>query len=192
MKVRAQEVTKADISTKRLMAWGFDWILGGVSSSIPAVIAYSQVTQKSTLFSSLYDFKAAGSETVFVMFIGLLCLLIGIIYYMIVPWKIYSGQTLGKKIFHIKIEKINGGSMTFKDYFLRQIIFLFLIEGSATILSRYVAQLLTLRSNFYFDSYLAIFWFALTVLSGMLAIGTSSKLSIHDRALKTTVISVVQ
>lgn len=187
MKVEVQEVKKTNIASKRLMAWGLDWVLGGILSSIPAVVAYSLVTKRGTLFTSLYDFKAMGSSTTFVTLIGLICLVIGILYYMIVPWKIYPGQTLGKKIVHIKIEKVNGQKMTFSDYFIRQVIFLFFIEGSVTILSRYIVQLMTLSSNFYIDSYLAIFWFALTTFSAMLALGTASNLSIHDRVMKTVI-----
>ncbi len=185
-----RKVETSDIVVPRVLAWLFDWGIGGILTSLPAIIIYSQFAKDSNLFTSLYDFRTIGFSTAATIALGSLCISIGIFYYVIIPWKIYPAQTVGKKLLKLKIEKSNQQELTFKDYFLRQFIFIILIQGSATIVSRYFTQIFTLMSHFYIDGYVATAGFLITTFSATLAFGTPSKLALHDRVLKTLVTKI--
>ena len=77
---------------KRLGAYFIDWSLGGIISGFPAVLLYGVITGKSDMFSDLYVFEALGFERYWGMIAGILCLLAAILYYIVVPCKIWRGQ----------------------------------------------------------------------------------------------------
>ena len=45
----------------RLYAYVIDWILGGIVSGLPAVLAYLALTHKNAMLPDLYVFEAMGS-----------------------------------------------------------------------------------------------------------------------------------
>lgn len=174
-----QTPTKVDMP-KRLGAYLVDWIVGGILTGLPAVLIYGAVSGRSDMFSDLYVFESLGLNPMWAYISGILCILLGIFYYVIVPLKIYPGQTLGKKWAGIRVVKLNGDRVDLKTMLMRQVVGIFLIEGAVYIVSNYIRQLVTLSLRFYVDYYWQLFGMAVTLISVILIVKTLSHRAIHD------------
>lgn len=172
----------------RVYAATFDWLIGGIVSGFPGVILYSTLTDSNRPLKNLYMFEASGFNSSFTIFVACLCLLFGFGYYVFIPWRVFPGQTLGKRVFHLKIIKQNDQQMVFNDYVLRQFVFLIGIEGIATATSTYLRVIVTTAVRFYVDPYFNIFWSIMTLISMFLVFGTHRHLALHDHAVKTMVV----
>lgn len=177
-------------TTIRAVAWLLDWMIGGLLISLPAIIAFSIVDGKGRIFSNLYIFEAMGMDRMYTILIGLGCLLVGFFYYVIVPWKIYPGQTLAKKWLHLKIVKLDSSELRLKDYLFRQFVFLFFIEGIATGAGGYILPIITTIIRFYSDSYVMIIWTVVTMTSIMFVLVNKKHRALHDFAADTIVVSI--
>ncbi|MDR2976358.1 MAG: RDD family protein [Streptococcaceae bacterium] len=176
--------------TVRGGTWLIDWMIGGILISLPAILSFSIVDGKGRVFSNLYVFEAIGKSPLFTMIIGFLCLLSGFFYYVIVPWKIFPGQTLAKRWLHLEIVRLDGKALQFKDCVFRQFIFLFLIEGIATPAGNYILPMLTTMTRYYIDSYVMIVWTVVTMATIMFLLLNKKHRALHDFAAKTTVITI--
>ena len=92
----------------RLYAYAIDWAVGGVVSGFPAVLLYAAVTRRNDMFSDLYIFEALGYPWAVGMVAGALCILASVLYFVVVPLRVWPGQTLGKRIAHIKVLREDG------------------------------------------------------------------------------------
>lgn len=174
---------------KRIIAYMIDWGLGGIICGLPATLMYGGITGRSDMFSDLYVFPSLNYPTYISYLTGLLCILVAYVYYIYIPYKKFPGQTLGKRIMKIKIVNNDDyGNVTLKALLIRQAIGLFLLEGSAIVVSDYLRQMLTLASGFYFEYYLEIIATFITMISGVIVMATPSQRSIHDYLAKTRVI----
>lgn len=181
--------TPSDVSmNKRLGSYLIDWTLGGIFCGFPAVLLYGGVTGKTDMFSNLYIFEALGFERYWGIIAGLLCLLFALFYYVYVPWKIYPGQTLGKKWLHVKIVTVEGKQAGLKELLLRQAFTLFLLEGGVLVINGYLQQLITLITRFYVEGIWRYVGMVFTVISVLLVIYTASHRALHDYIAKTKVV----
>lgn len=180
----------SDTSSSRVIAFIIDWLLGGICSGIPSVILYLILTGKSKPLTSMYQFGAAGFGGITTIMIALLCIIFGIFYYVIVPWKIYPGQTIGKRIMHLKIISTQEKPLNLNTYLMRQFVFLVLIEGAATPVSTYIKVIITTMTRFYVDSYLGLAWDVITLISVFMLFWGKQRLSIHDYVTKTMVVKL--
>ncbi|WP_155286885.1 RDD family protein [Lacticaseibacillus zhaodongensis] len=180
--------SQPDHGNARVISGVIDWLLGGVVSGLPAVLIFAILSGKSKPVTSLYVYLSAGISRQVTIFTALLCLLFGLFYYVFVPWKIFPGQTVGKRMMHAKIVRRDGKPLTFGLLLARQFGFLVLIEGAATATSTYVKVFITLAARYYVDAYLTMFWFVLTLISMVLVFGNGKHLALHDRALGTMVV----
>ena len=108
------------------------------------------------------------------------------VYYIYIPYKKYPGQTLAKHWLKIKIVNNDDYSdVSLKTLIIRQGVGLFLLEGSAIVVTNYLRQMLTLATGFYFDYYLKMIGMVITMISGVFVLGSASQRSIHDYLAKT-------
>lgn len=173
---------------KRFGAYVADWALGGIFCGLPAVFMYGGVTGKSDMFSNLYIFESLGFDRMWGILAGLLCILFALFYYVYVPWKIYPGQTIGKKWAGLRIARVDGRQVGLKELLLRQAFAIFLLEGSMFIISGYIRQTITLITRFYVDVYWQYLAIVITFVSLLMVVYTQSHRAIHDYIAKTKVV----
>lgn len=173
---------------KRIFAYFVDWAIGGIITGLPGVFIYAMLTKRSDMFSGLYVFEALGYARTWALLTGALCILFAVFYYVYVPWRIYPGQTLGKKLLKFKIVKKDGSDVDFKTLLIRQVICIFLIEGAILVVGNYIRQMTTLILSFYVDSYWQIFGMAMMGISTLLVLRTGSGRALHDYIAKTKVV----
>ena len=175
--------------SKRVIAYAIDWAVGGIISGFPAVLFYGGVTGRSDMFSDLYVFPSLGFPTYWSYLAGILCIVVAFVYYIYIPYKKYPGQTLAKHWLKIKIVNNDDYSdVSLKTLIIRQGVGLFLLEGSAIVVTNYLRQMLTLATGFYFDYYLKMIGMVITMISGVFVLGSASQRSIHDYLAKTRVV----
>lgn len=181
--------SKISFST-RLIAYMLDWAIGGIICGLPAVVIYGLVTDRSDMFSDLYVFGALGFEEWWGYVAGILCLIVAIIYFVYIPYKVYPGQTLGKRIMKIKIVRLDWKPLDIKTLVLRHIVGLMLIESVSVIVARYYRQMLTLATGIYFEYYLSALGAFFTMISAIMVFNSASRRAIHDYIAKTTVVGI--
>ena len=141
------------------------------------------------MFSDLYVFTSLGFPTYWSYLAGILCIVVAFVYYIYIPYKKYPGQTLAKHWLKIKIVNNDDYSdVSLKTLIIRQGVGLFLLEGSAIVVTNYLRQMLTLATGFYFDYYLKMIGMVITMISGVFVLGSASQRSIHDYLAKTRVV----
>ncbi len=177
------------LSAKRLMAYAIDWALGGVLTGFPAVMMYGAITKQSDMFSNLYVFEALGYNKIYGLLAGVLCLIVAIIYFIVVPLKKFPGQTVGKKIAKIQIRTWNDELPGTKDLLIRYGIN-FVLETPMYIISTYLMQMITLLIRFQVESVWTFVGIACTLISATMVIYTKKHCAIHDYVAKTKVVEV--
>lgn len=178
--------TTCDVEfSKRFLSYVVDWGLGGIFTGLPAVLTYGAVTGKSDMFSDLYVFQALGFDKSWAYVAGNGTILFALFYYIYIPWKVYPGQTLGKRLMGFRILKTDGNAVDLKTLILRQFVGLMLLESIALVVSNYLSQLVTLTFMVYVDDVWSVIGSILFVLSTMLVAGTPSHRAIHDYIAKT-------
>lgn len=175
---------------RRLGAYVLDWIIGGIFLGLPAVFIYGGVTGRDDMFSDLYVFESLGHDGKWAFIAGFLCVLFALFYYVYVPWKIYEGQTLGKRWLKLKVVSVDGSNASLKQLVLRNVVGMFLLESGSLVVCGYIRQMVTLALSFYVDYPWQILGTILFILSAMLVAGTASHRAFHDYIGKTKVIEV--
>jgi len=175
---------------RRFYAYAVDWVLSGLLIGFPEVLIFALVTHSSDMFSDLYVFSTLGYSNMFAYICCILSLMIFIVYYIVIPWKIWPGQTPGKKLFKLQCETSLGNKVELKQLVIRAIPGLLLIEGVSTITTRYIIQTLTLVSGFYIESYVFIVMYLLTMFSAVMVVITKNHLAIHDYLAGTRVVEI--
>lgn len=183
-KLRNEPVNKTGY-IKRIIAYGIDWYLGSVLSSLPIIFLYmslhknaTYIPQQLSIFKGYYQILA-----------GVLSLSVALVYYLGLPilWK---GQTLGKKILGLKIVNDDYKDVSTKQLIIRQVVMIFLIEGSIYTCSNMLHQLVNVLTGYN----LAVIWnragLVISVLSGLLVIVLKSKKSLHDIVSHTLVVDI--
>ncbi|MCD7840818.1 MAG: RDD family protein [Erysipelotrichaceae bacterium] len=181
--------SKVGFST-RFIAYLLDWAIGGIITGLPAVFIYGGVTGRSDMFSDLYVFPSLGFGEYWSYIAGVLCIVTFIIYFIYIPYKVYPGQTLGKRIMKIKILRVDEKPLDIKTLIVRHIIGLALLESTATVVANYIRQMITLLLKFDFEYYLAIIGMLITIISTIMVYNTPSRRAIHDYLAHTRVASI--
>lgn len=171
----------------RVIAYAIDWALGGIICGLPAVAIYGLVTKRSDMFSDLYVFPSLGFSYGWSYLAGFLCFIVALVYLIYIPYKVYPGQTLGKRIMKLKIVRIDGKPLDLKTLVIRHIVGLIILESVAVVVSRYLRQMLTLATGFYFEYYLTAIGAFITMISAIIVYNTPSRRAIHDYLAKTRV-----
>lgn len=160
---------------KRFFAYLLDFYLGMLLCAFPIVLANGLINQSEKMQMNLFYF-----EGVTFYFIAACSLLVGFWYYVYIPWHIWKGQTFAKHLLHFKIVKLDGSDVDFKALCLRQIIGMFLVEGSVIAASSLLRQILTYVTSINFVDPLIYIGLAITICSSLVMVFGKKKRMFHD------------
>ena len=161
---------------RRILSYAFDWYIGGMIASLPVIVIYMMLHQDATYIpQNLSIFHAPYN-----IIAGSLSFIVASGYYVLVPMFVFKGQTLGKKIFHLKIIANNYDEVTNKQLFIRQFIMILLVEGSVFTSSNMLHQLLQVVTGLNIPKYYAYFGIFMTLISVILMIVLKSRRPLHD------------
>lgn len=145
---------------RRILSYAFDWYIGGMIASLPVIVIYMMLHQDATYIpQNLSIFHAPYN-----IIAGSLSFIVASGYYVLVPMFVFKGQTLGKKIFHLKIIANNYDEVTNKQLFIRQFIMILLVEGSVFTSSNMLHQLLQVVTGLNIPKYYAYFGIFMTLI----------------------------
>lgn len=160
---------------KRFFAYLIDFYLGMLFCALPIVLANGIVNQNDTMQMNLFFFEG----TTFYI-VAFLSLFMGFIYYVFIPWKVWKGQTFAKHLLHFKIVQMDGDEVHMRALFFRQVIGIFIIEGSIISCSSLLRQLLTYMTAYNFvDSFIYV-GLGITIVSSILMVIGKNHRMLHD------------
>jgi len=169
---------------RRFIAYGIDWYIGGVVASLPIIILYmmhndnvTYIVQQLSIFT--YPLN---------MIAGSLSFLVSVLYYVVVPALVWQGQTLGKKITHMKIINNNYQDVSMKQVVIRQGVMILLVQGSIFTASHMLHEVLEIITGYNISTVYGYIGLVITTFSILLVFLLPSKRALHDIVANTRVI----
>lgn len=177
----ASRTVRAASFGRRIGAFLVDWYVGSLATAVPVAVVAMRLGLEMT------DQNIVGYPPPYGLFAGLAGIAAGAVYYALVPM-VLRGQTLGKRIFGLRIAGQHGGAVTPAQLLLRQVIGLILIEQAAVGTGTVVQQVVTLLAGG--DVATAVMWmgFALTLASFVLCGVRADRRALHDLIAGTEVV----
>lgn len=174
---------------KRFVAFGVDWFLGYMCCFLPiAVIFLYNEKGSNDLVSDLAMLgNRVGPQAAYLA--AFLCFLIAIFYYVIVPLKIYPGQTFGKRFMGLKMVKVNGQPIDLKALLLRQVLAMIVLEGYLCYgVSENLRQVFAVAGFPIVTLVLSFIAILISAISIFLCYKFESHRALHDYIAKTKVV----
>ncbi len=167
-------------SLRRFAAYAVDWYLYSV-----ILISFNVLMMKAKGLEPVYYMtleQYSGGDALGIM--AALLLLHGLLFVVLV--KVWKGQTIGKKIFHIRIVSCDGNPVSLWQLFLREFAGVFALEGWFSPLNSYFRTLLAM----YFGDIIMLnrIWIAAAVLSLFIMRCNKDRRMFHDYIGRTKVI----
>ena len=157
---------------RRLVAYMLDWYLATMLAGAPLVLVNSMRSGVASANSSI----PPGTQG---WVWGIIAILLGAAYYML-PL-VWHGQTVGKRLLHLRICTLEGKSPSAGALLLRQIVGVLLIEGGLAFPSQLLRELIARAFGAEVANIVRIAMVAATLVSIMLGLYTPSRRMLHDR-----------
>lgn len=172
----------------RFTAYLIDWFVGALCMNLPIMLLWLMQTKDmdnaSKLSLGLIADKLGMNMAGIAVGLGFLA---SVFYFVIVPWKILPGQTVGKRIMHFKVVKTNGEKAGLGTLLVREVIGIFVLEGVVFHVSGLLKEALDLFTGLNFSGYLMWEGIIVTVVSGLLCMCVKNHRMIHDYIAGTKV-----
>lgn len=183
--------TKSDADAgKRVCAYVIDWFVGALTMSLPLCLAWMIKTQDIDHMQEVNLFRLQKIQgTNFAILIGTIALIACAWYYIWLPYRVTPGQTLGKRMMGLKIEKSDGTKLSLKDLILRQGIGIILLEGVLCNGSSLLQDMITLTTHLNFTGILFYIGLTITMISAIIAMLAPSRRMLHDYLGNTKVMA---
>lgn len=182
-KTKEKKVILKDASqSRRLLSYIIDWYVGALATAFPIAI----VSQK--IYGTMLRQDIIHFEHPFGLIGGILGLVCGLIYFVVVPLCGNKGQTFGKKVCKIKIVQDDGQDVTLKNIILRQLVGIIIIEGSLVTTSVIWHQIVWILTGVDVVTPLKFVGLAFCGISILLVLFKKDHKAIHDYLGKTKVI----
>ena len=110
----------------RFWAFIIDWMVSGLLLGTINAIGYRIFSGTDDLFTDYYSFLLADIPVSSIAIPFCICMIVGFIYYVIVPYAVWPGQTLGKKVLNIKIINEHN-KLSIINLFIRNFVLFILI-----------------------------------------------------------------
>lgn len=161
----------------RFVAYLIDWFVGTIFIFIIPIYMYSILTGSTNMQEAMVFLNYPGNNGFIACGIAFL---MALIYYVLIPWKVWKGQTLGKRAFGFKIVRNNGEDVTLWTLIKRQLVGIALIEGNLIVLTSLYRQGVFLFSGYDAPQLLIYAWVGISVISCMLVVFVGNGKMIHD------------
>lgn len=169
---------------RRFIAYLVDWYVGALVVSFPIGL-FSQ-----KLFGTANNLNLLKFPESYGVIAGILSMICGLLYFVVVPTWIWKGQTLGKHILHLKIVGNNNDDINLKTMLIREVLVIMLFEERMYNISTILQQLFTLLTHIQVvRAVVTIFW-VITIVSALLVVLSKNAQSLHDRIAHTIVVRV--
>jgi uncharacterized RDD family membrane protein YckC len=172
---------------KRVAAYLTDWFAASLCLLLPMALVWMRSTADLDGLTTLNFwtfYEMAGTDTTLIC--AAIGLLLVIIYFVIVPWKIMPGKTLGKKLFKLTVTDLDGNVPGLKAWTIRLLVIL-LIEGSLLSASPWIWNMTALAAHINLTGWMGYIGLAGTIFSIALCMAAASRRTLHDYAAKTRV-----
>lgn len=180
--MKKQQQTIASLP-RRFGAYLLDWYIGALFTSFPIAI----VSQK--VYGTMKNQNLLEYPHQLGLICGLFALLGAIIYYVIIPLMVNKGQTIGKRICHIKIVKSDGKDVGLKELLLREVLGAIVIEGVLYSASTILHQVLQIGLGISLVKPMMYVGFVITIVSAILClVNKKEHLALHDYLARTKVV----
>lgn len=166
---------------RRLAAYLIDWYLCTMVCGAPLMLVNSVRSGLSTLDTTL-PMGISGFGW------GVVAIAIGVSYYALVPM-FWNGQTLGKRLLHIRIVTRNGSISSAGAIILRQVVGILLLEGAVTFPSQLFRELVARLLGSQIADILRVGAVAITLISICMGMYGMKKRMLHDWIAGTMEIS---
>ena len=170
---------------KRLIAYIIDWYLASLVCMLPFLVIglANQIDYRYIMNLKLYTTQD--------LMIGLfISLLFSFIYFFVIPLKLFPGQTIGKKIMNLKIITSSNQEMSVQTLFLRQILFIWLIEISLHSIGGILNQVIFIIIQSHIIILVKDLSIFTIIISIFMFLVTSHYVTLHDFISKTKVIDL--
>lgn len=134
--------------------------------------------------------KFIKNSTTLWIYCGIIGVIFALFYYIYIPFFIYKGQTVGKRICKVKIIQNNNQEVSLKSLVLRQGLGMIVIEGVFVSASALWHQLVSLCIHVNIVSMMMYVGFVVGGISTLMIIFTKEHRAIHDYIGNTKVVSV--
>ena len=159
-----------------MLSYFIDWYLGALCAAFPIAVV-SQKLYGTMLKQNLLKIQQPYG-------------FIALFYYIYIPFFVYKGQTVGKRICKVKIIQNNNQEVSLKSLVLRQGLGMIVIEGIFVSASALWHQLVSLCIHVNIVSTMMYVGFVVGGISTLMVIFTKEHRAIHDYIGNTKVVSV--
>lgn len=166
---------------RRGAAFVFDWYVGAMATSLP--IAYFAALQGREVTDQLISTFSMP----YGLYAGIAGLVAGLIYYVVVPIA-FSGQTLGKRLLHVRVVSTDGLEVSPAALVLRQLVGMMIIEGAVVGTSTVIRGLVEIVAGVALPTWLYVASFVITLGSVALFAFRRDNRSLHDLLAGTMVV----
>jgi uncharacterized RDD family membrane protein YckC len=173
---------------RRFLASAIDFAVCAVLSMGP-IAAWSAIAFGGKSFASFQQMLDAGYGIGVPVAFTLVGLALSIIYSVVVPWKVWPGKTLGKRVAGLEIVMLDGTPATLPVLLVRQVLGLHLIEVVPSIAMTNVINLLNVTGAATVANVWQTIGVGLTIVSVVSMSRTSDHRALHDRLAGTWVYS---
>ena len=185
-KKKTMMTNKYDIIEVRMcsfFAMVIDWYLTNMLAVIPITFYFrgDDYLQPYMFELNEYSFQIG-------LLLGIYAIIIGIVYYVVIPSFVWKGQTLGKKLCKIQVIDQNANELTLQTILKRELLGAVILEGGIIITATYIRKLLPLFGLASFVTPLKYIAYALTIVSIGYAYFQPMSQAFHDKIANTLVI----
>lgn len=175
-------------SSKRFVAYLVDWFVGALFMTFPLCMIWMSQKHDLEAMSEINLWMIQdGISTQMALVCALLAFACAIFYYVIIPWKFYPGQTLGKRMMGFKIVKMDGSKLGLGTLIIREVLGIMILEGAFYNISGLLRDALSILTHLNFTGILMYVGLAFSIVSAALCMLTASHRMIHDYLAKTSV-----
>ena len=175
--------------SRRIFAYIIDWLLGALIMMLPMWIIWLNGNGDPELLNAVSIWTIAVEMSYQDAYIaGFLALMFALFYYVFIPWKVYKGQTIGKRMMGFKIVRTDDSEVELKELILRQVVGIIVIESVLYNVSLLWEGLISLMIGYNISIICMFIGFLITAGSCLIALSNQSRRMLHDYIAKTKVI----